>query len=86
MDRLAQQVAQAKRHKHQLAVFYLDLDQFKHVNDRFGRQAALGREPAPVPPAARVRQSVPHGERRLPAAGPGGSGRAVHPVHRGWPL
>ncbi len=36
LDRLAHQVAQAQRHQRQLAVIYLDLDQFKHVNDRHG--------------------------------------------------
>ena len=36
LDRLTQQVAQAQRHQRQLAVLYLDLDQFKHVNDRYG--------------------------------------------------
>jgi len=36
LDRLARQVAQAKRHHRQLGVLYLDLDRFKHVNDRYG--------------------------------------------------
>jgi len=36
VDRLANMVAQARRHPHQLAVICLDLDQFKHVNDRHG--------------------------------------------------
>jgi PAS domain S-box-containing protein len=36
LDRLAKKVAQAKRHQRQLAVLYLDLDHFKHVNDRHG--------------------------------------------------
>ena len=33
LDRLAQQVAQAQRHQRHLAVLYLDLDHFKHIND-----------------------------------------------------
>ena len=36
VERLADQVALAQRHARQLAVLYLDLDQFKHVNDRWG--------------------------------------------------
>ena len=36
VERLANQVALAQRHQRQLAVLYLDLDQFKHVNDRWG--------------------------------------------------
>mgnify|MGYP001765292852 CR=1 FL=1 len=36
VDRLANMVAQARRHPHQLAVICLDLDQFKHINDRHG--------------------------------------------------
>ena len=36
LDRLAQQVAQAQRHQRHLAVLYLDLDHFKHINDCCG--------------------------------------------------
>ncbi len=36
VERLVDQVALAQRHSRQLAVLYLDLDQFKHVNDRWG--------------------------------------------------
>jgi diguanylate cyclase (GGDEF)-like protein/PAS domain S-box-containing protein len=35
-DRLTQAIALARRHAHRLAVLYLDLDHFKHVNDRLG--------------------------------------------------
>ncbi|NCA90259.1 MAG: diguanylate cyclase, partial [Gammaproteobacteria bacterium] len=36
LDCLAQKLAQAQRHQRQLAVLYLDLDHFKHINDSYG--------------------------------------------------
>jgi len=39
MDRLAQAIARARRGGSLAAVFYLDLDRFKEVNDRFGHAA-----------------------------------------------
>jgi diguanylate cyclase (GGDEF)-like protein/PAS domain S-box-containing protein len=38
-DRLALALAQARRHAQRLAVFYLDLDCFKPINDTFGHAA-----------------------------------------------
>ena len=38
-DRLASAIASADRHSHQLAVLFLDLDRFKHVNDSLGHVA-----------------------------------------------
>jgi diguanylate cyclase (GGDEF)-like protein/PAS domain S-box-containing protein len=35
-DRLKHGIAQAKRHDRMLAVMFLDLDKFKHINDTFG--------------------------------------------------
>ncbi len=35
-DRLGQAIALAQRHRHQLAVLFLDVDRFKHVNDSLG--------------------------------------------------
>ncbi len=38
-ERLHQSMAQARRHKYQLGVVYIDLDEFKPVNDAFGHDA-----------------------------------------------
>jgi diguanylate cyclase (GGDEF)-like protein/PAS domain S-box-containing protein len=35
-DRLAQAMAAARRHKEQLAVLFVDVDRFKHINDSLG--------------------------------------------------
>lgn len=37
-DRLEQAVTQAKRRGRQVGLLFLDLDGFKHINDRFGHQ------------------------------------------------
>jgi two-component system chemotaxis family response regulator WspR len=39
LDRLAMALAQAKRHKQFMAVLFLDLDDFKPINDIYGHQA-----------------------------------------------
>lgn len=36
MDRLKQGIKKAKRHQEGLAVFFIDLDKFKHINDSLG--------------------------------------------------
>ena len=38
LERLTQQMAQARRNRRQLAVFYIDLDRFKKVNDTQGHE------------------------------------------------
>ncbi len=37
-DRLEQGIEKAKRHKELLALFFIDLDKFKHINDSLGHQ------------------------------------------------
>lgn len=39
MDRLSQSIAQAHRHKQIFAVMFIDLDNFKQVNDKLGHHA-----------------------------------------------
>ena len=39
MDRLRQTIAQAARHGERAAVYFIDLDHFKNVNDRHGHEA-----------------------------------------------
>ena len=39
-DRIIQRVAQAKRDKQKLALMFLDLDDFKIINDTFGQAGA----------------------------------------------
>jgi len=38
-ERLAAEIGRARRHKHALTVVCLDLDDFKHVNDKYGHSA-----------------------------------------------
>lgn len=54
-DRLAQEIARAHRQSHKVAVFLVDIDQFKEVNDSFGH---AGGDELLVTVSRRLRSSV----------------------------
>ncbi len=58
-DRLRQAMTQAQRHKHRLAVAYVDLDGFKLINDRHGHEAG---DQLLITVAARTKQALREGD------------------------
>ncbi|BCB26524.1 hypothetical protein SKTS_14100 [Sulfurimicrobium lacus] len=58
-DHLRQVMAQARRHGHQLAVAYLDLDGFKTINDNHGHEVG---DKLLVALAARMKQALREGD------------------------
>jgi diguanylate cyclase (GGDEF)-like protein/PAS domain S-box-containing protein len=55
MDRLSQAIKNAQRTQNDLAVFYIDLDKFKSINDSFGHAAG---DKVLITVAKRLRQTV----------------------------
>src|ERR1019366_2569026 len=64
-SRLSSALAAAQQHKRMMAVLYLDLDNFKRVNDTLGH--AVGDELL-CSVAARLRRALRHGEAASPDA------------------
>ena len=61
-DRLTEAIALAHRHRRKLAVLFLDLDRFKHINDSLGHVIGDRLLQSVAQPVARLRARLGHGQ------------------------
>ena len=78
MDRLQQEIKYARRNKKTIAVFFLDLDEFKKINDTFGHSAG---DALLVSVGDRLKDCVRHSDTIGRSGGVISRNQAVSPQH-----